>query len=280
MSEYRILNLGAGVQSTALYLKFALGHLSDVPEVAIFADTGDEPRAVYAHLAWLTLWNEANGHRIPILRRSRGRLSDDLRKGVNNTGQSYETTIPAFVRAEDGAALGMSHRQCSKQYKVEVIERAIRRDVIGLAPKQRVSKDTRIIQNIGISLDEAGRALRLQERFKPRLPIWSVRFPLAFELRWTRADCVKFLRNIVPHEVPRSACVFCPYKTDAEWRHTRDVASDWMLAREVDGFLRDRPKDGKQLYVHGSLTALGEVEFKHERQFDMFTTECEGVCGV
>lgn len=277
MSEVRILNLGAGVQSTTLYLKFALGHLDNAPTIAIFADTGDEPKTVYEHLDWL----EKNyADRIPILRRSNRRLSDDLRQGVNNNGHAYETTIPAFVRAQGGVALGMAHRQCSKQYKVEVIERAIRRDVLGLAPRQRIPKDTRIIQNIGISVDEAGRALRLRERFKPRAPIWAVRFPLCFELRWTRSDCIEFLRQIVPHKVPRSACVFCPYKTDAEWRETREVPEDWALATEVDSFLRNHPKDGKQLFVHGSLLPLTDVEFKHERQFTMFNAECEGVCGV
>lgn len=51
--EYHVLNLGAGVQSTTIYLMVVDGEL-DIPlNCAVFADTGDEPLAVYQHLNWL-----------------------------------------------------------------------------------------------------------------------------------------------------------------------------------------------------------------------------------
>jgi hypothetical protein len=43
--EHHVLNLGAGVQSTALYLMFKNGNITPQIEAAIFADTGDEPGA-------------------------------------------------------------------------------------------------------------------------------------------------------------------------------------------------------------------------------------------
>lgn len=52
MRELHVLNLGAGVQSTALYL---LAREPDAKlrfDVAIFADTGDEPTAVCVLSAW------------------------------------------------------------------------------------------------------------------------------------------------------------------------------------------------------------------------------------
>jgi len=45
MREYHILNLGAGVQSTALYLMDLDLELEHQFDCAIFADTGDEPAA-------------------------------------------------------------------------------------------------------------------------------------------------------------------------------------------------------------------------------------------
>ena len=48
-----MLNLGAGVQSTCLYLLAREPGSGLRFDVAIFADTGEEPRAVYDHLAWL-----------------------------------------------------------------------------------------------------------------------------------------------------------------------------------------------------------------------------------
>lgn len=52
MNEFHILNLGAGVQSTTLYLMSMHGQLPRF-DIAIFADTGEEPQAVYTHLDWL-----------------------------------------------------------------------------------------------------------------------------------------------------------------------------------------------------------------------------------
>ena len=75
MREVHVLNLGAGVQSTALYL---MAMEKSVPAIgcAIFADTGEEPQAVYRHLAWL---QSLQGP--PILVRDAGsRLGDDLKE--------------------------------------------------------------------------------------------------------------------------------------------------------------------------------------------------------
>jgi hypothetical protein len=49
-NEYHILNLGAGIQSTTLYLMDMDGELEYNFDYAIFADTGDEPHEVYKHL--------------------------------------------------------------------------------------------------------------------------------------------------------------------------------------------------------------------------------------
>ena len=56
------LSLGAGVQSTALYILSTRGERG-VPktDVAVFADTGDEPDHVYRQLDALEDWGKANG---------------------------------------------------------------------------------------------------------------------------------------------------------------------------------------------------------------------------
>ena len=60
MSELHILNLGAGVQSTTLYLMFMRGDIKPQIDYAIFADTGEEPEAVYR--TWSGC-NRSMGHR-------------------------------------------------------------------------------------------------------------------------------------------------------------------------------------------------------------------------
>ena len=49
----RVLALGAGVQSSYLLLASCAGELPRL-DCAIFADTMNEPDAVYTHLDWLT----------------------------------------------------------------------------------------------------------------------------------------------------------------------------------------------------------------------------------
>jgi hypothetical protein len=84
-----------------------LGHLDNPPEVAIFADTQEEPAAVYRHLDWL----EANfAQRIPIWRKTIGKLGDDLSRGIHSTGQRV-ASIPAFTTALEGRKDGQTRRQ-------------------------------------------------------------------------------------------------------------------------------------------------------------------------
>jgi len=113
--QFHILNLGAGVQSTALYLMFMRGEIKPQIDYAIFADTQDEPRAVYEHLEWL---KSLNGP--PILVRTKGRLGDDLINGTRagGAGKNRFATIPAFVADGGTGSPGIQKRQCSKDYKI------------------------------------------------------------------------------------------------------------------------------------------------------------------
>ena len=48
--DLEILSLGAGIQSTALYLMSLNGEFEKTPSAAIFADTQWEPKEVYEHV--------------------------------------------------------------------------------------------------------------------------------------------------------------------------------------------------------------------------------------
>lgn len=280
-----ILNLGAGVQSTTLYLMFMQGELGIELDCAIFADTGEEPKAVYRHLEWL---QSLQGP--PILVRSVGKLGDDLKVGRNSTGGRF-ASIPAHTAATEGSdERAMTRRQCSKEYKIEVIEKTIRYEVLWLKRRQRLPKNE-MTQYVGISVDEAGRFERLKRR-RPGI----FRAPL-IERHMLRNDCVDWLRERgkVPHEVPRSACVFCPFHSDAEWMRVKSVPEDWERAVEIDNALRVKGnvlnRNMEQLmYVHRSCRPLVQIEFRKPvsstqgtfgfwRQSG-FNRECLGVCGL
>ena len=109
---------------------------------------------------------------------------------------------------------------------------------------------------------------------------------------WTRANCEEYNAGIVPHETPRSACVFCPFKKDEEWAKTRAIPEDWARAVQVDEGLRTTGavanRDMRQtMYVHRSMQPLVQVELKpragQKAQLGLglgFEMECEGVCGL
>jgi hypothetical protein len=215
-------------------------------------------------------------------------LGDDLKVGTNGHGGRF-ASIPAFTMAPDDKREGRLKRQCTSEYKTEVIERTIRREVIGLAPRQRVPRDVTVLQHVGISLDEAGRAMRMQRRDHPA---WlSFTFPL-IDIRMTREECRTWLAEHggLPHQTPRSACVFCPMHNDAEWLNVKASPEDWARAVEIDEALRipgnvvNRKMD-KPMYLHRSCRPLVEVEFRvptdPREQLNLeFGAECMGVCGV
>ncbi len=280
-----VLNLGAGVQSTWVYLAYMRGEIDPAIDVAIFADTGEEPAAVYHHLNWL---QSLGGPRI-VVRSIGSRLGDDLLHGQNSTKQRF-ASIPAYTAANEGEQSGIIRRQCTHEYKIRVIERYIRRELLGLKPGQRIPKDVHVKQAFGISVDEKSRASRIYERWVMGESRFEPLFPL-LDKRMTRADCLTWLRSHVPHEVPRSACVFCPFKSNAEWKRLRDTDPDgWARAVQIDEALR-APGNvvnrglNQKLYVHRECTPLRIVDLdgKDRRQLMLDPTwedECVGMCGV
>lgn len=292
MREYHILNLGAGVQSTALFLLAREPEAKFRFDLAVFADTGEEPAAVYRHLDYLRSLGQPE-----ILVRSAGKLGDDLIHGCNSTGQWF-ASIQAFT-AEDhlirpgscehrlppAPKVGMVRRQCTSEYKIRVIEKAIRREVVGLKFRQRMPKDVRVYQYFGITTDEVRRAEKAKKRFE-KTP-WAVPVYPFLEMGWSREDCVKWLEGRLPHAVPRSACVFCPYRTNKEWLHLKETDPDgWRRAVEIDHALRREGtvanrKLTQKLYLHRSCVPLDVVDLGHERTlFRPMTNECQGMCGV
>ena len=271
----RILNLGGGVQSTTLYLMAVRGEIAPI-DCAIFADLGEEPKSVYAHMEWL---KSLGGPTIHVV--SAGILGNDLVRGMNSTGQRF-VNIPAFFAQTEGEPLGMMRRQCTSEYKIRPIERFIRRELLGLEKGQRIK--TKLTQLYGISLDEAGRATRI----KANSPHWSQPEFSLCEKMMTRADCVKWLERFgVPHQVPRSACVFCPYKSDHEWILLRDNDPDgWNRAVEIDESMRKEGtiynrKMNYLVYIHKSCRPLKEVHMTDkERGQSAFNFECEGGCAL
>jgi hypothetical protein len=268
----RVLSLGAGVQSTTLALMAAHGEIGPMPDCAIFADTGWEPRAVREHLAWLM---SPNVLPFPVHIVSAGDIRADLLRA--GTGERW-ASIPAFTRTvkRRRVEIGMIRRQCTKDYKIVPIRRKVR-ELVGLT--RRRSPDHPVVEQwIGISLDEL-------MRMKPSFEAWQVnRWPL-IEQRMSRHDCLRWLERHDYPIPPKSACVGCPFHSDMRWREIRDRDPEaWGEAVAVDRAIRTGLRGIRgEVYLHRSAVPLDEADLStpaDRGQLDLWGNECEGMCGV
>lgn len=250
-------------------------------ECAIFADVQDEPRSVYEHLDRLvTIGRSLGGPEIHIV--TKGCISANLREGVNSTGQRF-VSIPAFLKQGDKKpALG--RRQCTQEYKIRPIEKKIR-EIMNAVGRPLHKGDT-VTQVFGLSYDEPKRVDRVKAQFLAR-DRWEAEFPL-FEFEMTRTDCLNYLKKRWHWEVPRSACVFCPYRSDDEWQRMKDTDPEaWARAVQTDKDIRDNTSvctKGMiaEQFLHRSCVPLEFVELKPNVSSKPVWNDmdCEGMCGV
>ena len=268
-----ILSLGAGVQSSTLALMAAAGEITPMPTAAVFADTQVEPPGVYAWLDWLEKQLPFPVHRVTAGNLEKENLQLRIRK--DGAGFYVQSGLPVFVKNPDGSD-GQVPRQCTVDFKIEPITKAVRR----LAKVPRGCKQVRVIQWIGISLDEV-------QRMKDSRVPWQVfRYPLV-DARMSRHDCLRWMEARGFPKPPRSACYFCPYKSNAEWRRLKDETPD-LFQRAVmfeRGFATIKRIAGVNwaLFLHASRRPLDQVDLSTEEergQVNLWNNECEGMCGV
>lgn len=268
--DLRTLSLGAGVQSTTMYLLAVKGEIGPKPDAAIFADTQAEPPWVYEHLDRL---EREHGHVIPIHRVSVGDIVEHSFGGVKGRRAPRP---PVFIDNPDGS-FGMLPRQCTLTFKIEPIKAETRR-LLGLKRGQHMGK--RLVEEwVGISTDEA-------HRMKPsRFLGFVTRWPL-IEARMSRNDCTRWLQRNAFDVPKKSACYFCPFHGDATWLDLKRTAPEvFEQACQYDDAMRARGLSGVKgtAYLHKTRKPLREVDF-NEGQLslggDGWGNECEGRCGV
>lgn len=281
-TKYTVLNLGAGVQSSCLALMAAKGEITPMPDFAVFADTQAEPQSVYDWLDWLEKQLP-----FPVYRVTKGDLEKDSLTPAKATkralaykeGEEYmRRIIPLFGVLPNGKKTAAIGRSCTADYKIKQIEKCI----VEKAQIKRGQKNIAVTQWIGISWDE------IQRMKEARLPWTQLRWPL-IEKRMTRQMCLDWMRNNGYPEPPRSACVWCPFHSDTEWRRLRDEEpKEFARAIEFDEKIRalglkDRAMN-MRVYLHNSCRPLKEIDFDSDEQKGQqvwdFQAECEGMCGI
>lgn len=191
LNPKRVVAWGRGIQSTTLAVLAALGHLPPVDAV-IAADTQWERAATYEVGEFYTRWLRARG--VAVYHVTGGSVKVD--------GAEEHVHIPFWTNTG-----GPLQRQCTRHFKIDVVKRAVR-DIFNLPYIPQV---TSIEMQIGFSLDEWSRIKGSRVKFIKNT------FPLTYQARMTRADCVAYLQEQGLPVPVKSACIGCPYRLPSEW---------------------------------------------------------------
>ncbi len=315
MESLKILSLGAGVQSSTIFMMSCLGEIEKI-DAAVFADTGWEPKAVYKWLGWLMKQGVIYG--IPVTIVQQGNIKEDALvsrvRGIAAEGNRW-ASLPLFTKkiwreadipeltdlieqreseekeasryydiwakveaAGEYVQRGMIRRQCTYEYKIRPIEKELRR-LAGYKKYARIPIGT-VETWKGISMDE------LRRVSMSRVKWIEFYYPL-IELRTRRSDCLAWFKKRDLPRPPRSACIGCPYHHNREWKHMRDTSpSEWQEAIEFDKAIRKCGGLRGDVFIHRDLMPLDEVKLDSDEkqrslfEGDLFRDECAGICGV
>lgn len=277
-------SFGGGVQSSALALMVMerhadlVSHYGDaLPEVWLFADTCDEPRNVYEHMISFGERMRSAGLRLETV--SAGSLSDHVRSRASEH-QGGISMPPMFVQDRDGGGMPV-RRGCTFNYKAKPLDDYARQWF--KVPRGYKGKPY-VAQWYGISADESQR-MRVASDPRDRWRVFE--YPLV-RLGWSRRRCIDYLKS---HgiDAPRSACVYCPFHSNAEWRRIKLDPDEWARvvaferaiheAHDAHGDvagLKSKP------YLHRDRVPIDEVDLDRGQRslWDAWDQECAGVCGV
>jgi hypothetical protein len=272
VKQWNVLSLGAGVQSSTMALMASRDELLGIKvDFAIFADTQDESKKVYDWLDWLE-----SQLSFPVYRVTKGKLSDAaLTMRTTSDGRTFpKASIPLHVITSDGQKTMVTHRNCTSDYKIKPILKELR-SRCGI---KRGQKTPTVTSLIGISYDE-------MQRMKNSRDAWVVnRWPLV-ELKMRRGNCIDWMKANGYPEPPKSACVYCPFKSadlfrDLQINEPESFAKAVHFEKETN-----RLRTGESTYyVYRNCKPLDSIDFRSDVERGQglldFNDECDGMCGV
>jgi hypothetical protein len=271
----RILSLGAGVQSSTLALMIEHGEIPMV-DAAIFADVKGEPKKVYEWLEYLK--TKVTSYPIHVV------TWRDLKQDILDAakGEYKAFTAPFFTKNIVTGKKGLLRRQCTADYKIKPVIQQIRK-LLGLKKGERRKADTKVELLMGISQDEIVRM-----KTNPIKYINNV-YPLV-EKKMRRSDCITWMEDNFYPTPPRSACTFCPFHSNEEWKRVKENKEEWDEIVALEKLLlknKDKIAEAtgmkSQIFLHRSCKSVNEIDFEQEdKQGDFFygmENECEGMCG-
>lgn len=266
-----VLSYGGGTQSTALLLKSLKDGINGIkPDYIIFADTGNESRAVLAQIERVNKHiKEKYGREIITV--SNGNILNRIKKHFEE-GERM-ASIPFFTLNRETGKKGILWRACTDEYKITPVRREIRR-LLGYKPKQRVKEIVHLWK--GISTDEI-------QRVKPIRDKWQeAEHPLIDYLDWSRDDCVDYVNVELGFRPISSSCIICPFHSRNNWLEIkRNSPEEFEEACQIDEMIRHNPKLDSECFLYAKHIPLRDIEAEpNSDDGDYFDNECNGICGL
>lgn len=233
----KILSCGAGMQSTALALMSCENARADKPpfplvpvyDEVVFCDLGFEPPWVLRQVEFTRKACEWAGIPFKVLD------SPLYRDFMENFGERRTISIPWWTLGDDGHKSKMP-RNCTIDYKVELISKHVRWELLGYKKGQRLRDEDKKAHemHMGFSAEEARRC-----KESPN-PMFINKFPLV-EMGLTRADNYAYIKDVWGLETKASACCFCPFHQNYFFMYLREnLPETYKKLVEVDNLLRDK----------------------------------------
>ena len=271
----KILSCGAGMQSSALFLmscqnalaqkkgKPAVWPLVPIYDVSVFCDLGLEPPWVLKQVQFLQRCGESSGVPFVVLKSP---LYQDF---IENFGERRAISIPWWTLKEDGHKSTMP-RNCTIDYKVNVIAKYVRWHLLGYRKYQRL-RDVDLKgheMHMGFGAEETRRC-----KENPN-PLFINKFPLV-EMGLKRADNYAYIKDVWGLSTRASACTFCPYHRNYFFQFLKENEPEqFAQVVHIDELLRDKtpkPPMDSDLFIsrsRKSLVDLCPADCKDAEYFD------------
>jgi len=260
----RTFSNGGGVQSTAALVLSAKG-IIEYP-VHIFANVGgdSEHPDVLRYMHEIAMpYARKNGIELLEIYRT---MKRGKRAGERETiyGRIYRTRESVPIPAYRSGGYPLRHT-CSIDFKVRVI--------IEWLKEHGATKENPVISGIGYSTDEWSRLK------KPYSDIQKLEHPL-MQLRLSRSDCIKIIRDAGLPIPRKSACWFCPVTSPQEWIEMYETNPE-LFERACELEEKISRKAGEPLYLHRMRVPLMTAVRQYKMDFlelEKDTQDCIGYC--
>jgi hypothetical protein len=259
VEEYmKILSCGAGMQSTALALmscenkKYGIKHpLVPIYDAILFCDLGNEPRWVYDQVYFIKCACEDAGIQFYILESS---LHSDY---IKNFGKSRVVSIPFWTIDENGKK-GKMMRNCTLDYKINVMQKFVRSELLGYRKGQRTrAEDIKTHEmHLGFSIEEKHRCKENPHK------MFVNKFPLC-DMDLERKNNFAYIKDVWGLETKASACTFCPFHRNYFFKHLKNnCKEEYESVLEFDDLLEKGQPNTKirsKLYISRSRKRIKDL---------------------